>query len=88
MEYTSIKLPIDVGEKLKQIAKENCRSMSAQIAYMLKHFSSESFEDYYQNNKQYIDKSFDQYTSGKCLKFDSAEDAISFLRDNNANHSH
>lgn len=80
MEYVTIKLPINVGEKLKEIAKENCRSMSSQITYLLKKYTEEeeTFEEYFERNN--LQKILEEAEQGKnCVEFDSWENAKQFL---------
>lgn len=83
-EYGTIKLPLDIISQLRQAAKENCRSMASQIAFWTKEYfnknKEETFEEYYQRNKSYLDKVYDDAVQGKnCVSFDSWEEALDFL---------
>lgn len=78
----TIKLPVDIGSKLRTIAKDNCRSMASQIAYMIKSYmTEESFEEYYQRNREEIDADYDDAKEGRnCKAFDSWEAALQELK--------
>ena len=49
MNYVTVRLPANIGEQIRAIAKRNCRSMSEQVSYWLKiHMDEETFEEYYE----------------------------------------
>lgn len=80
-QYITIKLPFDIGEKLREIAKENYRSMASQISYMLDKCYSreETLEEYYERNKAQLEEAYNETLNGHCYQFSSWKDAKAFL---------
>jgi hypothetical protein len=80
-QYITIKLPFDIGEKLRGVAKKNYRSMSSQISYMLDKCYSreETFEEYYERNKAQLESAYNETLNGNCYQFGSWKDAQDFL---------
>ena len=80
-QYITIKLPFDIGEKLREIAKENYRSMASQISYMLDKCYSreETLEEYYERNKAQLEAAYNETLNGNCYQFGSWEEAQNFL---------
>ena len=80
-EYMTIKLPLDIGSKLRAIAKDNCRSMASQVAFWIREAidnEEETFEEYFERN--HLQDTIDEVKEGKnCVAFDSWEEALNFL---------
>ena len=81
MNYITVKLPADIGEQIRAIAKKNCRSMAEQVSYWFKKYrEEETFEEYYERNKSYLDEAYNDAKQGKnCIAFSSWEEALDFL---------
>lgn len=81
-QYITIKLPFDIGEKLREVAKENYRTMASQISYMLDKCYSreETFEEYFERNKEELEKAYKDTLEGRnCYQFGSWKEAQNFL---------
>ena len=63
----AVRVPVDVLERLKEISKAHYRTVGQTIAWMLKKYEEreESFDEYYERNKSFIEHSRAQ--EGKAL---------------------
>lgn len=80
MSYVTVKLPADIGEQIRAIAKRNCRSMAEQVSYWFKKYrdDEETFEEYFERN--HLQETIDEVKEGKnCISFSSWEEALDFL---------
>lgn len=69
----TVRIPVDTWAELKEMSKQNCRTIGQTIAWIVKNFKhQETFEEYYQRNKPYIDHSLAQ--PGKHLSIEEVFD--------------
>ncbi len=56
----SLRLPDNVAARLKELAKENCRSISETVMWMLKKYDEESLDAYMERELPYIEQALKQ----------------------------